>query len=856
MTDRNLNNLRFNGCRYVPATRSLVAPNGDEIRFRSKTRQVFEELASRPNELLTRDELVETVWQGVIVSDDTLNQSIREIRKALVDDDRKVLETISRQGYILHGQQSKPSDHADNVKRRVKPLYVALALVFVVPLITWNAGGFGVFRHSNEERSQFEQKVELQTVVQKGDSSENAAPLSRQNLVVAVGLKDDRKSKSANRLLNSVVSELSNYNNIDPTLNNSPDADYNLELSLLADNATSVNLHLFHVESASLVFGHSFQSQTPQAENIAMLASKVAAAIGSPAGGAIGQHLMSISQHKPVEELSRPECLAHGYGCTSCSGDLDSITTKATHCLANLLSVNPQDPDAWALQSTLYARQYFWGSALDEPLRSNQSERVHLRKLAVDSATTAETFSDGKNPGVYWGMAQAYLTNCNSDLLHESVNRSLSANPNDPALLGSLGNFLAFSGKWEEGVKLVQRAIELDPKHVKKWWYFALAKDQYRQGAYSDAYDYFLKGFDESNWLSHLQLTYTLPHLERYEDAENSLRKLQKMAPGLTLEHVLEFYKGYCFDENFLEKMRSALNRVGMPSRSAENSAGIDSPIGATVIELNDRKFEYIDVGTGSPIIFVHGSFSDYRTWAYMKNPVSEKNRFIAYTLKYFGTEPWPTETVSYDFYEDEKELIAFIEYLGIGPVTLVGWSRGVQPAAMVARSRPDIVSKLILYEGTFTGYEPDEWPEGKLTPQEAEQTKEMENAVEDGNYSKAVVPLFELALQYPPSSFERQPAALRRVVLDNAKTLSQLFANNVGAQPEFDCEFYSKVNTPTMVVHGEKSNQGWIFESVNIAECIPDAVLAVLENATHDGPISQPGKLSELINRFVNEHL
>jgi len=73
----DLTRLRFIQCAYVKNKRSVVASDGRETRLRAKTCKVFELRASRPTEVISRDNLIEAVWGHVVVTDDTLNQSIR-----------------------------------------------------------------------------------------------------------------------------------------------------------------------------------------------------------------------------------------------------------------------------------------------------------------------------------------------------------------------------------------------------------------------------------------------------------------------------------------------------------------------------------------------------------------------------------------------------------------------------------------------------------------------------------------------------------------------------------------------------------------------------------------------------------
>lgn len=60
-------------------------------------------LADRRGEVIRRDELLEVIWPGVVVGDETLTQAITKLRRALGDDARapRYIETISKRGYRL-----------------------------------------------------------------------------------------------------------------------------------------------------------------------------------------------------------------------------------------------------------------------------------------------------------------------------------------------------------------------------------------------------------------------------------------------------------------------------------------------------------------------------------------------------------------------------------------------------------------------------------------------------------------------------------------------------------------------------------------------------------------------------------
>jgi DNA-binding winged helix-turn-helix (wHTH) protein len=60
-------------------------------------------LAERPGEVVSREALMDGVWQGRIVGEDALNNCVKKLRRSLNDDPRnpKVIETISKKGYRL-----------------------------------------------------------------------------------------------------------------------------------------------------------------------------------------------------------------------------------------------------------------------------------------------------------------------------------------------------------------------------------------------------------------------------------------------------------------------------------------------------------------------------------------------------------------------------------------------------------------------------------------------------------------------------------------------------------------------------------------------------------------------------------
>jgi alpha/beta hydrolase fold len=62
----------------------------------------------------------------------------------------------------------------------------------------------------------------------------------------------------------------------------------------------------------------------------------------------------------------------------------------------------------------------------------------------------------------------------------------------------------------------------------------------------------------------------------------------------------------------------------------------------AKEVDVNGVRLHYIEQGSGEPIVFVHGTPHDLRAWEPVKEAIAKRYRFIAYSQRYFGTEPWP----------------------------------------------------------------------------------------------------------------------------------------------------------------------------------------------------------------------
>lgn len=87
--------------RYCSSRRLLVDNNGVVYPLRNQSLEVLRFLAENHDTIQSKATIHETIWHTVAVTDDSLVQCISEIRKALKDTNRTLLQTFPRQGYLL-----------------------------------------------------------------------------------------------------------------------------------------------------------------------------------------------------------------------------------------------------------------------------------------------------------------------------------------------------------------------------------------------------------------------------------------------------------------------------------------------------------------------------------------------------------------------------------------------------------------------------------------------------------------------------------------------------------------------------------------------------------------------------------
>jgi TolB-like protein len=91
--------IEFGGFRLHPAERALTSPAGEPIQL---TRRLYDTLlfmVERPGRLLEKQALLDAVWKGLVVEENTLSRTISNLRQLLGEGEQRYIETVSGAGY-------------------------------------------------------------------------------------------------------------------------------------------------------------------------------------------------------------------------------------------------------------------------------------------------------------------------------------------------------------------------------------------------------------------------------------------------------------------------------------------------------------------------------------------------------------------------------------------------------------------------------------------------------------------------------------------------------------------------------------------------------------------------------------
>jgi pimeloyl-ACP methyl ester carboxylesterase len=270
-------------------------------------------------------------------------------------------------------------------------------------------------------------------------------------------------------------------------------------------------------------------------------------------------------------------------------------------------------------------------------------------------------------------------------------------------------------------------------------------------------------------------------------------------------------------------------------------TTGENPEIGATA-DANGIKTNYLEAGTGDPVVLIHGSgpgVTSYANWRLVLPALAENFRVLAPDMVGFGFSERPTN-IQYGVQTWADQVVGLMDTLELPTAHLVGNSFGGAIALRIATQHPDRVGKLVLMgsmgvpfpitEGLerVWGYEPSFENMRKVLDVFAYSRDLVNDELAEVRYRGSIQPGFQ-------ESFAAMFPAPRQRWVEAMCT------------PEDDIR---RLPHRTLIVHGREDQVIPVQTSLRLMELIDNADLSVFSHCGHWSMIER----TEDFNRSVNE--
>ena len=336
----------------------------------------------------------------------------------------------------------------------------------------------------------------------------------------------------------------------------------------------SVTAQLIDARTGTHVWAETFDRPATATSLLAIqddVAQRIGAAVGDIRSGAVTKAELERTSNKQVTELSSYQCVLVGAQAVVASRN-DELMRRARTCLEVTVKRDPTNADAWASLALTLVNQRFWGSGLDLPKSRDIDKRAYLVPRIVEAANRAVELGPQSVPA-HVSLFHAYWLTCQPDRMRVEAEAIHAINPNNAAALLPAGYGLIMAGDEEYGRKLAEKALALAGPAAPNWWWGAIGDYHYRRGEYAEALEAFRKAYYKSNWMDHMRLLATLPHLGRVDEARAEVSAALKLRPDMSVHEYDRWVKMFCTSADFRQRIASALRLAGLREEADEKRA-------------------------------------------------------------------------------------------------------------------------------------------------------------------------------------------------------------------------------------------------------------------------------------------
>jgi non-heme chloroperoxidase len=261
-------------------------------------------------------------------------------------------------------------------------------------------------------------------------------------------------------------------------------------------------------------------------------------------------------------------------------------------------------------------------------------------------------------------------------------------------------------------------------------------------------------------------------------------------------------------------------------------------------------EFHYFEFGEGEPVVFVHGSIGDYRTWGYQFEPFSADYKVISYSRRYHYPNVWAGDGLDYSTGLHASDCAAFIKALGLGPAHIIGQSAGASIAAQCASAYPEVTRTLVVDEPDWMHWLIELGGQAYVDEWVATVDQKAAQAIAAGDEEGTIRIYVDGVLG--AGSYDKLSPEMRQVMLDNVPELrAELKCGEIFYSP-FSFDDARRIKAPTLLIEGSASLPMFRPIAKKFLECVPNIERGVVDGAPHAAHFVTPDRFNEVVLDFL----
>ena len=304
-------------------------------------------------------------------------------------------------------------------------------------------------------------------------------------------------------------------------------------------------------------YDRSFQS-----EQVFELQDELVPRIVSTVGdthGVLPYSMAETLRNKDPNQLTPYEALLRAFAYFKHVNAEEHIGVRAG--LERAVEQAPGNADCWAMLAMLYREENNHGfNERPDPV----GRALAAARRAVDLAPS--------NHLAHHALASVLFFRHEPLAFRSAAQRAMELNPMDGFTIAYMGFLISYSGDWERGCALMEKARNLNPNHP-GWYWFPPFFNAYRKGDYREALEFALKVNMPGFWRNEFALAVTYGQLGELGLARSAAQELLTIRPEFAVTGRKELEKWW--QPELVEQLIDGLRKAGVEIASGTGTSAL-----------------------------------------------------------------------------------------------------------------------------------------------------------------------------------------------------------------------------------------------------------------------------------------